>query len=1434
MISPLSTFDWDAVRQLLMDPPGDRDSLQSLLSKLAETARTIFQADIAAVYGINPVTASYPQHRKFVQPPAVSGQLLGAPEHYLDAPRPFGLTEEVIDHGELYVENTAVTPEQGSTFTRAEGVQSFAAIALRAEANDRTLGILYVNFRHPHVFSPVERDALKRYGEFAARVLKPTWYLRRYLGVIRIGQEINQELSDVPNLFKKLSQHLPGIIDTSHGFSLAVYKPETGLLDIYIWEAGQAFIRIDDSLEGISKWVLENCKSLLVNEFSREVEKLQEQGIKAVHIATTSNNRPDDSKESLVFVPVYLRRNAPLGVLSVQHHRTTLYDNEDQKLMEALSHYLALALSNIKLYSDLEKINKTGQLLTRRLDNADVMDDVVREIRYATRADIVVLYSYDSSLGEWQLPPVEDGKYLAPTFQQPKVVRPDDMASLTLCVDTPKYAENSGDLYTMIGGDPSKRTGNFEQREKMASTAALPLRVADEAVGVLFVNYRYRQSFSLSQRQLIESLAAFAAITIRNARDYHALQDRRLRELILLQNIDKRIGTILDLSFLLHEILKIASESVTADEASILLYEPDVHVLYTAAAIGRHVDQSLAQAIPLSSNTGLARHAFEIQQPVRIDNVKTDVRGKDQHLAVADDILSELDVPIIDGAEVVGVLNFESVREAAYKDDDETFLVTLAGQAALAIRNANAYEREKRTAEERQALIEISREVVAQLDLQQVFNLILDKALEVTNCESGNLMLYDLRRNDLWMAAQRGVRESNIGGRQSLDTGIVGWVARNKHHLNVDVTEPPWNSQYVSYIDDTCSELSVPLLEKEQLRGVLNIESVAHGGFPETDVRLLTALAEMAVIALQNAERYAAATEGRQRLRVLNTVDKKIIGQAGDPDSVMEAILENSLFLTVAQAGELTLFRAKKAYASYSALKKEDGEITFLGKRSGPDVPAQPKGIVRRVLETRKSYRTQIDLADSRDYADSLDNNSKLAVPLKTEEGQVVGVIELGTKVAFAFDDDDAEVIELLAGQAVIAYNLAQRYAEVAAERTRFKALFTAGEQLARISDLSQVELVFSTVGEVLAALTPAEVTIRRYDDATQELVLVYMAQRRHRAPLTRVNLQYGVNGQVAREKRTIVIDNIESPPPGVRPQFADSETTSAILVPILFNNRYYGNVIVTEARPYAFDTSDVNLIEGLAQQIALHLYRLEIAAERSKAQQRLSAAEAMNSMGQSAFDLAHRLGNDLGLVNTYLENIRSELNAHGVELSEVDANIKKVARDIRRVLMFAANLRATFRNTKLGEKQLVRSLIPARVLLEEAARSCPTCPQNILISVPHVADEVVVNVDNELIADALRNLVINAIEAMPNGGSIELSAYRQENHVEFCVHDTGVGIPRDQQTQIFDLFFTTKPDGSGFGLWSSRRNALLHSGDLLVDSEPGKGTTFRLVVPYE
>jgi signal transduction histidine kinase len=100
------------------------------------------------------------------------------------------------------------------------------------------------------------------------------------------------------------------------------------------------------------------------------------------------------------------------------------------------------------------------------------------------------------------------------------------------------------------------------------------------------------------------------------------------------------------------------------------------------------------------------------------------------------------------------------------------------------------------------------------------------------------------------------------------------------------------------------------------------------------------------------------------------------------------------------------------------------------------------------------------------------------------------------------------------------------------------------------------------------------------------------------------------------------------------------------------------------------------------------------------------------------------------------------------------------------------------------------------------------------------------------MLRQGFMNLAINAIQAMPNGGTLRLSCAPAGSRVEIRIEDTGVGIPPDHLGKIFDLYFTTKDHGTGIGLSMVYRIIQLHDGDVEVQSTPGHGTTFRVLLP--
>ena len=107
------------------------------------------------------------------------------------------------------------------------------------------------------------------------------------------------------------------------------------------------------------------------------------------------------------------------------------------------------------------------------------------------------------------------------------------------------------------------------------------------------------------------------------------------------------------------------------------------------------------------------------------------------------------------------------------------------------------------------------------------------------------------------------------------------------------------------------------------------------------------------------------------------------------------------------------------------------------------------------------------------------------------------------------------------------------------------------------------------------------------------------------------------------------------------------------------------------------------------------------------------------------------------------------------------------------------------------------------------------------------------VNADPAMLSQAILNLALNGIQAMPNGGLLRFGARRTDKgRVELSVEDTGSGIKPEHLPRIFDLYFTTRQKGSGIGLSMVYRTVQLHDGEIEVQSTPSVGTTFRVLIP--
>src|SRR5580704_2337720 len=221
-----------------------------------------------------------------------------------------------------------------------------------------------------------------------------------------------------------------------------------------------------------------------------------------------------------------------------------------------------------------------------------------------------------------------------------------------------------------------------------------------------------------------------------------------------------------------------------------------------------------------------------------------------------------------------------------------------------------------------------------------------------------------------------------------------------------------------------------------------------------------------------------------------------------------------------------------------------------------------------------------------------------------------------------------------------------------------------------------------------------------------------------------------------------------------------------------------------------------------------------------------LQVSERMANLGRITAGVAHEVKNPLNSMRIWLENLKASLpEEEGLPLQAVrvlDSEIDRLDSVVKRFLDF------TRPPEMHQEESSLKEILEEVVALERPAfeKGDIKIETSLSVDVPDVL------VDKPLLKQGLINLLVNALEATPGGGKLFVSLRRRADMAEIEIRDTGRGIAPEHRQRIFQLFFTTRPGGSGIGLASVFRTIQLHNGSIEFESEVGRGTSFRIALP--
>lgn len=327
----------------------------------------------------------------------------------------------------------------------------------------------------------------------------------------------------------------------------------------------------------------------------------------------------------------------------------------------------------------------------------------------------------------------------------------------------------------------------------------------------------------------------------------------------LLLEVADVLATSLDLDTTLRRVAEVVRKVIDYEIFAILLLNEKTQDLRFRFQIG--YPQEFADRGRIKVGEGVTGRAAQMRQAILVDDVTEDPR----YIAAVPCVRSELAVPLITKNRVIGVIDLEA-REPGYFTEEHSRLLTLvASRMAAGIENAQLYTRITRQARILVLLNEIAREVTCILNLDELLGRIAELLRRLIDYQMFSILLLDPSGEKLQHRFSLRFHENiHLKHEIPLGKGVVGYAAQtNKAVLVPDVAKDP---RYINTNPETRSELAVPLVYKEKVIGVLDLEHTRRGFFTEEHQRTITTLAAQVAIAIENARLYEEVARQERRL----------------------------------------------------------------------------------------------------------------------------------------------------------------------------------------------------------------------------------------------------------------------------------------------------------------------------------------------------------------------------------------------------------------------------------------------------------------------------------------------------------------------------------------------------------------------------------------
>jgi two-component system NtrC family sensor kinase len=397
-------------------------------------------------------------------------------------------------------------------------------------------------------------------------------------------------------------------------------------------------------------------------------------------------------------------------------------------------------------------------------------------------------------------------------------------------------------------------------------------------------------------------------------------------------------------------------------------------------------------------------------------------------------------------------------------------------------------------------------------------------------------------------------------------------------------------------------------------------------------------------------------------------------------------------------------------------------------------------------------------------------------------------------------------------------------------------------------SSLNLKEILNSTIDKIMGVLESDSVRIYLYDDENKTLNLeAYkgLSVNFINKPFMRCRKPGdGLLGQTVLDGETKVVDNLQRSKDPYVESIVEEGLKATTYIPLFKKGESVGVMCVSSLKPFMFSDEQVEFLTAIGNQVGVavdnaNLYENIKGAyqELKEAQEQIIQTEKLASLGKLAATIAHEINNPIAVVLTYIRLMiklmeKERFSHERLEdisryLATMESETSRCGEVVKNLLAFSRQDKVTIESHSISEI-IDRSLI---LISHDLEMKEIQLKKNIAPNLPKT------QCDFKQIQQALLNIMYNASEAMLNGGVLTINADKRDGvdgFLDVVISDNGCGIAEEVKENIFEPFFTTKEEGKGVGLGLSVVYGIItrHKGTIEVESEIGKGSTFKITLP--